>query len=62
MFTFNRNNAGGWTNNSFRSVLSAVKLWIKDSKKVFFQNTKTRFLIKYLYHNLLKFSSNLVIG
>ena len=26
VFNFNRTNAGGWTNNSFRSVLSAVKL------------------------------------
>ena len=62
VFNFNRNNGWGNTANSFRSVLSAVKLWIKDSQKMFFQNTKSRFLNKYLYHNPLKFSSNLVIG
>ena len=60
VFNFNRNNGWGNTNNSFRSVLSAVKLWIKGSKKIFFQNTKLRFMFKYLYHNSLKFSSNLL--
>lgn len=39
VFNFNRTNAGGWTNNSFRSVLS-LTLWVRGSKKIFFQNTK----------------------
>ena len=61
VFHFSRNNGWGNTETSFRSVLSAVKLWIKDSQKMFFQNTKSRFLNKYLYHNPLKFSSNLLL-
>ena len=40
VFNFNRNWAGGNANNSFRSVLS-LTLWVRGSKKIFSQNTKS---------------------
>ena len=32
VFNFNRTNAGGWTNNSFRSVLSYLNYGLKVAK------------------------------
>lgn len=61
VFAFNYVNGGSNTNWSFRSVLSAAKLWLKSSKIMFKSKQVIRFLTRHLYYNPLKFSSNLDI-